>query len=229
MTSANEADAAGGDAADDAAHETEVNPERGSLRVDRARRLRLYTILGVAVIALLSLLTTTQNWWTLHLATQSIPIAGTVAAPALVALSLCGLVLAAALALAGPLFRIILAALQLVLAFTIELTTILSLSAPDQPSSSAVSSATGVAGATSIAALIKSVEFTPWGFVAVVLGALAFLVGLWLLATSRFWPAPTRKYQPVRFASADGPRDAVVDWDALSDGSDPTQDAKPVK
>jgi hypothetical protein len=213
----------------DATEPAAGDPIPGSLRVERARRLRVYTILGIAVIALLSLLTTTQNWWTLHLAAQSIPIAGTVAAPALVALSLCGLVLAAALALAGPLFRVILAVLQLAIAFTIELTTIMSLAAPDQPSSSTVSSATGVAGTTSIAALIKSVTFTPWGFAAVVLGALAFLVGLWLLASSRFWPAPTRKYQPVRFASADGPRDSVVDWDALSDGSDPTQDAKPVK
>jgi hypothetical protein len=200
-------------------------PEPGSLRVERARRLRLYTILAIGVIAGLSLLTTTQTWWTLHLATESLPIAGTVAAPALAALSLCGLVLAAALSLAGPLFRVILAILQLLLAFTILLTTIMSLAGPDQPSASAVSSATGVAGSSSIAALIKSVALTPWGFLAVVLGLLAFLVGLWLLASSRFWPLPTRKYQAVRFAAADGPRDAVVDWDALSAGSDPTSGA----
>ena len=135
----------------------------------------------------------------------------------------------AALALAGPLFRIILAILQLLLAFTILLTTIVSLTAPDQPSAAAVSTATGVAGSTSIAALIKSVAITPWGIAAIVLGVLAFLIGLWLLASSRFWPAPTRKYQAVRFAAPGGPRDAVVDWDALSDGTDPTQDPKPLK
>lgn len=202
-------------------------PDPGSLRVERARRLRLYTILAIGVIAVLSLLTTTQTWWTLNLETESLPIVGTVAAPALAALSLCGLVLAAALALAGPLFRVILGILQLLLAFTILLTTIMSLASPDQPSASTVSSATGVAGSTSIAALIKSVALTPWGFAAVVLGVLAFLVGLWLLVSSRFWPAATRKYQAVRFASADGPRDAVVDWDALSAGSDPTNGAGP--
>jgi hypothetical protein len=204
-------------------------PEPGSLRVDRARRLRLFTILAIGLVAGLSLITTTQTWWTLHLHSQSIAIAGTVAAPALAALSLCGLVLAAALALAGPVFRVILALLQMLLAFTIVLTTILSLVAPDQPSQEAVSTATGVAGAHSIAKLILSVALTPWGFVAAVLGAIAFLVGLWLLVSSRFWPVASRKYQAVRFAPAEGPRDAVVDWDSLTEGTDPTEDAKPVK
>jgi len=201
----------------------------GALRISRARKLRLYTILSIGVVAGLSLITTTQTWWTVHLATQSLPIAGTVAAPALAALSLTGLVLAAALSLAGPAFRVVLGALQLLLAFTIVLTTLLSLTAPDQPSASAVSTATGVAGTQSIAALIKSVSLAPWGYVAVVLGFVAFLIGLWLIASARFWPLPTRKYQAVRFTSADGPRDAVIDWDSLSEGTDPTDDADPVK
>lgn len=204
-------------------------PAPGSLIVSRARRLRLYTILGIALIAGLSLLTTTQTWWTIHLASASLPIAGTVAAPALVALSLCGLVLAAALALAGPLFRVILGILELLIAGTILLTTIMSLSNPDQPSSAAVSTQTGLAGTASIAALIKSVTLTPWGFFAVAFGVLAVLAGLWLLVSWRFWPQATRKYSAVRFVSPDGPRDAVVDWDALSEGEDPTQEPNPVK
>jgi Tryptophan-associated transmembrane protein (Trp_oprn_chp) len=193
-----------------------------SVPESRARRLRLYTIVAVGAVAGLTLITTTQTWWTVDLATKSIPLAGTVAAPALTALSLCGLVLAAALALAGPVFRLVLGLLQLLLAFTIVFTTVFSLARPDQPSESAVQTATGVAGTTSIDALIRSVALTPWGFVAVVLGVLAFLVGLWLLFTFRFWPVASRKYQAVRFAPEDGPRDAVVDWDALSEGSDPT-------
>jgi len=201
----------------------------------RARKLRLYTILVIGLVAVLTLLTTTQTWWTLHLATRSIAIAGTVAGPALAALALCALVLAAALALAGPVFRLVLGLLQLLLAVTIVLTTILSLARPDQPSESAVQTATGIAGATSIDHLIRSVTLTPWGFIAVALGFIAFLLGIWLLVTFRLWPAPSRKYQAVRFQPSDGPRDAVVDWDALSDGTDPTADSglpptsKPVK
>ena len=193
----------------------------------RARKLRLYTIVAIGVVALLTLLTTTQTWWTLHLATRSLPIAGTVAGPALAALALCTVVLAAALALAGPVFRLILGLLQLLLAFTIVLTTILSLVKPDEPSESAVQTATGIAGTTSIDHLITSVTLTPWGFVAVALGVVAFILGVWLLISFRFWPAASRKYQAVRFQPADGPRDAVIDWDALSDGTDPTADGKP--
>jgi hypothetical protein len=193
----------------------------------RARKLRLYTIVAIGLVAVLTLLTTTQTWWTLHLATRSLPIAGTVAGPALAALALCALVLAAALALAGPVFRLVLGVLQLLLSMTIVLTTILSLARPDQPSESAVQTATGIAGSTSIDHLIKSVTLTPWGFVAAALGVVAFLLGLWLLATFRFWPAPSRKYQAVRFQPAGGPRDSVVDWDSLSDGTDPTADSGP--
>jgi hypothetical protein len=203
--------------------------EPGSLRVDRARRLRLWTILAIGLVAALTLITTTQNWWTLKLPGDSLAIAGTVAAPALAALSLCGIVLAAALALAGPVFRLILGVLQLLLAFTIVLTSILSLAKPDQPSESAVSTATGIAGSASIAKLIESVQLAPWGFIAVGLGVVAFLIGLWLLVSFRFWPVASRKYQAVRFAPAGGPRDAVVDWDSLTDGSDPTEDSKPVQ
>ncbi len=198
-----------------------------SVPESRARKLRLYTIVAIGLVALLMLLTTTQTWWTLHLATRSLPIAGTVAGPALAALALCTLVLAAALALAGPVFRLILGLLQLLLAVTIVLTTILSLARPDQPSESAVQTATGIAGSTSIDQLIKSVTLTPWGFVAAALGVVAFLLGIWLLATFRFWPAPSRKYQAVRFQPADGPRDSVIDWDSLSDGTDPTADSGP--
>jgi uncharacterized membrane protein (TIGR02234 family) len=201
----------------------------------RAKRLRLYTIAAIGVVAGLTLITTTQNWWTVHLSRQALPIAGTVAAPALTALTLCALVLAAALALAGPVFRVILGLLQLLISFTIVFSSIISLARPDQPSESAVQTATGIAGTDSIDALIKSVTFTPWGFIAIAFGVLAFLIGIWLLVTSRLWPAASRKYQAVRFEAADGPRDAVIDWDALSDGTDPTaesgpaSDAKPVK
>jgi hypothetical protein len=193
----------------------------------RARRLRLYTIAAIGVLAGLTLISTTQTWWSVQLAHQSLAIAGTVAAPALTALSLCALVLAAALALAGPVFRLILGLLQILISFTMVFSSILSLARPDQPSESAVQTATGIAGSTSIDALIRSVTLTPWGFIAIVLGVLAFLTGVWLLLTFRLWPAASRKYQAVRFEAAEGPRDTVVDWDALSDGTDPTAESGP--
>jgi hypothetical protein len=190
----------------------------------RQRRLRLLTIFGIAAIAGLTMLTTTQNWWTLHLEGHTVPVPGSSAAPALTSLALCGLALAAALAIAGPVIRLILGIIQLFIAFTIVLSSIQSLSDPEQPSASLMTTATGVSGDASLRNLIESVAYTPWGWIAIVVGVLTFLAGIWLLATFRFWPVASRKYQSVRFAAAGGPRDAVVDWDALSGGADPTDD-----
>jgi hypothetical protein len=206
-------------AIDSAVHDT--------VPLQRAKRLRLLTILAIAAIAGLSLLTTTQDWWTVKLAGESIPVQGTVAAPALSALALSGLALAAALAIAGPVFRLVLGVLQVVIGFTIVLTTILTLANPEQASESLVSKATSVAGTASITALISSFSLTPWGFVAVGLGVLAIVVGVFELATFRRWPLASRKYSAVRVVPADGPRDAVVDWDTLSRGTDPTEDPGP--
>ncbi|MDQ1529342.1 MAG: hypothetical protein QOH77_1132 [Actinomycetota bacterium] len=190
----------------------------------RQRRLRVLTIFGIAAIAGLTMLTTTQNWWTLHLEGHTVPVPGSSAAPALTSLALCGLALAAALAIAGPVIRLILGIIQLFIAFTIVLSSIQSLSDPEQPSASLMTTATGISGEASLRKLIESVAYTPWGWIAIFVGVLTFLAGIWLLATFRFWPVASRKYQSVRFAPAGGPRDAVIDWDALSDGADPTDD-----
>ncbi len=201
--------------------DAEVRDGRDAL----ARRLRLRTILVIGALALLTLLTTTQTWWTLQLSGHPIAVQGTVAAPALSALALTDLALAAALAIAGPVFRLILGLLQLLLSFTVVLSSAVSLARPDQPSESLVSKATGVAGSAAIDKLIIGVTETPWGWVAIVFGVLSFVAGLWLLATFRHWPTASRKYQAVRLEDADGPRDSVVDWDSLTGGGDPTDDA----
>ncbi|HEY2645182.1 MAG TPA: Trp biosynthesis-associated membrane protein [Galbitalea sp.] len=193
----------------------------------RARKLRLYTILVIGLLAILTLVTTTQTWWTLRLATTSIEVAGTVAGPALTALSLCGLALAAALSIAGPVFRLILGLLQLLLAFTVVLTTSVSIAHPADQAQTLISKATGVGGQSADAALVKSVDMTAWPWIAIVLGVFSFLAGVWLLMSFRYWPVASRKYQAVRFQPADGPRDAVIDWDALSEGTDPTDPGAP--
>jgi hypothetical protein len=196
-------------------------PAEGQATV-RSRRGRLITIAAIAALAGLTLVSTTQTWWTVVLATRSIAVSGTIAAPALSALSLSGLALAAALAIAGPFFRLILGVLQLLIGFTVVLTSVLSITAPEKGSEALISQSTGIAGSESVRALIKSIGFTPWPTVAIVLGGLTFLAGVYLLATFRRWPVASRKYQTVRFENASGERDAVVDWDALSEGEDPT-------
>lgn len=225
----------------------------------RARRLRLLTILAIAASAALTLLAVTQPWWTVAIGDTALEVVGTVASPGLSALSLASFALAAALAISGPVFRVILGVLQGVIGFTVVLAAATSLSDPVAASASLISEATGVAGSASVPALVDGVSATVWPWLAIASGALSLLVGVWLLLTFRRWPAATRKYDAVRLepepetdpdaeaatepdtepdteaateadpaargasATAVVPRDRVGDWDALSDGKDPTE------
>lgn len=188
-------------------------------------RLRPLTILAITACAALTLLSATQPWWTVAFDGRSLEVAGTVASPALSVLALSSLALAAALSLAGPVFRVILGVLQVLLGGTIVFVAVASLVDAVGASATVISEASGVAGAKSIAGLVDGVTMTPWPFVGVASGALALLVGAALLGTSRRWPAGTRKYDAVRLEDPAAPRDRVLDWDALSDGADPTDRA----
>jgi uncharacterized membrane protein (TIGR02234 family) len=192
-----------------------------------ARRLRLLTILAIPVVAALTMLSATQQWWTVDVTGKTLEVLGTDASPALSALALTSFALTAALAIAGPVFRFVLAILQVFTGATVLLATISSLANPVATSSSIISEATGVAGENSIADLVDSVTVTGWPTLAIVSGALTLLLGVFLLFTVRRWPTATKKYQAVRTEDPAAPRTSVGDWDALSDGADPTDGTGP--
>ncbi|MCU1508823.1 MAG: hypothetical protein JWQ12_1088 [Glaciihabitans sp.] len=187
-----------------------------------AARLRLLSILAIAVVAALTLLSATQLWWTIRIPGRSLDVAGTVASSGLSALALTGLALAAALAIAGPVFRVVLGVLQLLIGGTVVLAAATSIASPSTAAASVITKATGVAGTASVDGLVDSISSTAWPAVAVIAGILSFLLGVFVLATFRRWPGPSRKYSAVRMASADATGDPVVSWDALSEGDDPT-------
>jgi uncharacterized membrane protein (TIGR02234 family) len=191
------------------------------------RRLRLLTILAIPVFAALTMLSVTQTWWTVEVAGRSLEIAGTVASPALSALALAGLALTAALAIAGPVFRIVMGLLQTAIGVTVIFATISSVNDPITTSTTIITDATGVAGSESVASLVDQVVVTGWPWLAVISGALSLLVGVFLLLTARRWPVASRKYQTVRLEEPGAPRNSIGDWDALSDGADPTDNANP--
>jgi hypothetical protein len=59
--------------------------------------------------------------------------------------------------------------------------------------------------------------------VAIVLGVIMTLLGLAIAPTSRSWPDSGRKYTRSRMVAADpDASDPVQEWDALSEGDDPT-------
>lgn len=191
----------------------------------RARRIRMLALLFPVLAAAAALVAWSQPWVALTLDDGRVVIAGgDAAAPALPPFALAALAVVGALALAGPVFRVILGAMQALLGAGIIASGALVLSDPVDAGALPVTEATGVAGTESVRALVVEVATTPWPSVAMVVGAAAVLVGVGIAVTARRWPARSRRYDAVRLAAADGEGrlDRLDAWDALSDGDDPT-------
>ncbi|RUR00703.1 Trp biosynthesis-associated membrane protein [Labedella endophytica] len=195
-----------------------------------ARRLKSLSILAVLVISGLVFLTWTRAWFVFSVTAGQtagvvVEATGETAAPALAALGLAGLAAGAALGIAGRLFRVILGSLTALIGASVVLSAALALADPIGSSSSAISTATGVAGSESVAQAVESVETSIWPSLAIVVGVLLALVGAAVVLTAGRWPGPSRKYDAVRFEHADdgAPLDAVDSWDELSRGDDPTR------
>ena len=185
--------------------------------------------LGVLLCAA-ALLAWSQPWFVATLGGESathppIPAPGDVAAPAVSALALAGLAGLGAMAISGPVFRMILAALEIVVGGCIALSAVLAMVSPVGAVEPLVTGATGIAGHEAVMGLVATVPATVWPSVALASGVLLALLGCAILLTGRAWPGSSRKYQPVRFGPAEpgaGRERAVSDWDALSEGGDPT-------
>ena len=205
-----------------------------------AARMKLPAILATVVGAGLALLSWSQTWFGLELtdataqgAGETIAVPGSVASPALAALGLAGLALVAALAIAGPVIRIVLGVLEVVLGGCVLLATWLTLGDPIGAVSPAVTDATGVSGSGPTADLVASADPTAWPVAAIVGGVLLVAAGVLVLATGTRWPASSRRYRAARLADAEEPVSnaargraasdrAIDDWDELSRGDDPT-------
>ena len=193
------------------------------------------------MLSALTLVVWTGEWFSITLRESAtghpvLSVTGDVAAPALIALALASLALVAALAISGPFFRVVLGVLQVVIGFTVAFSAVLAVSNPVRASESAVSAVTGVGGSKSIAALVTAVTPTAYPVIAIIVGILTMVLGVFVLVTGRRWPGSSGRYrQPVvlevpeavHAAEAGSPPEdaaahAVSDWDTLSGGSDPT-------
>lgn len=191
-------------------------------------RLKSLTLLVGLVGAGLVLLSWSQTWFELRIVdpvTQGggdpIEVGGGIASPALAALGLAGLALVAALAIAGPVIRVVLAVIQFLLGGSIVLASSIALGAPVKAVAPAVTDATGVAGSGPTAALVASVDATAWPWVAVAGGVLVVLAGLAALVTGGRWPGSSRRYSTTRLADAghgaEGDADASAAGAAVAD------------
>lgn len=151
--------------------------------------------------------------------TAPIAVTGQQIAPALAPLGIVLLALAAALTIAGRVVRMILGVVLVLLGAVVVLLVLPNALDPLTGTRGAVSAATGVVGR--LPALARG---TAWPFVGAAAGVLAALAGTAVLLRSPGWPVGGGRYR--QRAAAGGRRsDPVEEWDALTAGGDPTQEA----
>ncbi|WIB66122.1 Trp biosynthesis-associated membrane protein [Curtobacterium sp. MCBD17_035] len=190
------------------------------------RRSRPLVVLAGLAVAGIVLLSWTQTWFTAHLDATS-ATASTVTADGSVvpysALAIAMLALSIALTIAGRVLRVVLAVVEVLLGIAVVVTGIGRLTDPVVAAQSAISGVTGVQDVPAIRSIVRSIDVTPWPYVGIAGGVLAVALGLLVLVVQRSWPGPSRRYGGTgRVPVADAPRDAIVDWDDLSAGVDPT-------
>lgn len=183
-----------------------------------ARRLKLAALLGGLAGAGLALLATTQPWLTAHGDSFGSLAAGAdTVAPSVTALAVAALALVAALAIANLAVRRVLAIVQLVLGLGVAAATLRALIDPVTALIPAVTEATGIAGNESVVSLTSRVDTSLWPSIALVGAGILILTAVVTLVFAARWPGSSPKYGPTATGQP-----VVNEWDALSNGTDPT-------
>jgi uncharacterized membrane protein (TIGR02234 family) len=141
------------------------------------------------------------------------------------AFTLTGFALVLAVLLAGPVFRIVLGVLQVLVGGCLAAAAAIGLGDPLRAAGPVLAEATGLTGPAA-RALVQSTATTAWPAIAVAAGVALALLGVLLAVGAPRWPRATRRFERSRMAPADGeagPADPIGEWDALSKGEDPTE------
>jgi uncharacterized membrane protein (TIGR02234 family) len=178
------------------------------------KRRKLALILLVLAASAVALLAWSRVWINAGVVTGAagsgtltLQVSGAEASPALTALALAGVALAGALTIAGPVIRLVLGVLEVVLGGCVVLAAALAVSDPASASASVVTAATGIAGEESILDAITSTSLTAWPYVAIGAGVVMAFAGIAILVTGSSWPRSTSRYQAVRLEPALGGTD----------------------
>lgn len=205
----------------------------------------LVVVIGLLVAGLV-MLSWTQTWFTVHLdhtaaVVKTVDADGATVVPQYTAVAIASLALFLAMTIAGRVVRVVLAVVQVLLGVAVVVSGVTALSDPVAAARSAIGSVAGVSDLGAVRRVVTGVDVSLWPVVGIIGGVLAALLGVAVLFLQRSWPGPSRKYGDaatpgsataagVAGGPASGPdavrrpvvRDAVVDWDDLSAGVDPT-------
>jgi uncharacterized membrane protein (TIGR02234 family) len=193
-------------------------------------RLKLISLVLVGALGSLVLLAWSQPWFAVTVVDGDIEVlyevAGDLVAGGLPPLALASLALVLALAIAGPIFRVVLGVLEALLGVAVIAVTSFVLSDPVAAMAPDLARRTGDAGLEHLRELVTAADVTAWPAVAVVAGSLMVVLGIAIAVTGHRWPRSGRKYSRTTMVTADA-TSPVDEWDALSEGDDPTQKDKP--
>lgn len=201
--------------------------------MNRRRSRPLVVVAGLAVAGVI-MLSWTQTWFTVHLhagaaVAAKVDADGAAAVPQYTALAIASLALFLAMTIAGRVVRVVLACVEILLGLGVVWSGVGALSDPVAAAKGAVGEVAGVSDLSAVRRVVSSVDVSAWPTVGIVGGVLAVLLGAVVLFVQRSWPGPSRKYGAATAgaaaqarAAAPVERDAVVDWDDLSAGVDPT-------
>ncbi len=210
---------------------TEGGAAASSAAPNRARRSKSILLILILLTGAVALAGATQNWVDIRLipgeaAVDRLGVTGQKLNPSLSPIALAALAAALVLTIAGPAFRRVLGVLVLLFGAGIATLGINAQSAPRDAARGAVASATGLTGEAQYT-VVASVVTTPWPLIVTVCGIVLALAGLAVVLVSGRWKSGGRKYEAQSARSARGPSedgpDRIADWDALSDGDDPTR------
>lgn len=193
-----------------------------------AERGRSLAVSGFLLAGAAGIISSTQTWLTVARADagEDILVPGASALPLLAPLSLAVLALGAALAIAGPLLRLVFGILAAAVAVLLGWATLGLLFSPSVGAVAAtVTKTTGLAGEAALDDVIAAITPSGWPWLGVVGWVLLLVASVLVIATWRRWKKSGRRYRTGSDtpSHSDGPVDAVDSWDDLSRGTDPTR------
>ncbi|MAP63254.1 MAG: peptidase [Microbacterium sp.] len=200
------------------------------------RRPRSLAVLMILVAGALGVISSTQTWLVVTLASvegEQLPVAGADAVPVLAPLSLAALALGAALTIVGRVLVYAFGVLTGLLGAVVAVASArVAIDTPVEAYASTVTEATGITGPQAVRDLVTSTALTPWPVLTVVVAVIIVLAGVLTLVTAHRWTGSGRRYRQggaddATESAAPGadpsrPRDAIDSWDDLSRGEDPT-------